>query len=63
MKHEHVVSSMIRSIGYDPETRKMEVKFKNGNIYTHENVEPDAHESLVHADSVGKHYNQYFRNK
>lgn len=61
MKHEPVKSSMIKSVGYDPETKRMEVKFANNSIYTHENVEQDAFECLRDAESVGKHYNENFR--
>jgi hypothetical protein len=61
MTHEPVKSSMIKSIGYDPESKKMEVKFSSGSIYTHENVEQDEFECLRDAESVGKHYNEFWK--
>lgn len=61
MKHEPVKSSMIKSIGYDPDSKKMEVKFTNNSIYTHENVEQNDFDDFLNAPSVGKHYNENFR--
>lgn len=52
-----VDSSNIHSVGYDPETRHLHVKFKSGGaVYRYEGVAPEAHAQFVAADSKGKHF-------
>lgn len=50
-----VTSSNISSIGYDPDEKTLAVEFKDGTVYHYHDVEPDAHEQLVSAKSIGKH--------
>lgn len=61
IKHVPVKSSMIKSIGHDEESKKMEVRFTGGQTYTFENVELEEFEALRDAPSVGKHYNEFWR--
>ncbi len=56
MIHQPVTSSHIKSIGYDPETKTMEVAFVNGSSYAYDGVKPALHQALLAAPSVGKHF-------
>ena len=47
-------SSNVTSIGYDPETKTLEVAFKSGT-YRYENVSPEKYQALMAAPSKGKH--------
>ncbi|MGI8588931.1 MAG: KTSC domain-containing protein [Chloroflexia bacterium] len=49
-----VESSMIEAVGYDPDTRELEVLFNSGKLYIYEGVEPTVYEGLMHAESKGQ---------
>lgn len=63
MPHTPVQSSFIRSVGHDSERNIMEVKLKNGQSYQYEGVDSDTFESVRDAESVGKAYNEFVRNR
>jgi len=64
-------SKQLHQVGYDPETKKMRIQFKNwkgdvGRTYEYDNVEPEDHAALMGAKdgphkSIGKHFNNTFR--
>jgi hypothetical protein len=47
--------SMIQAVGYDPETRMLEVVFNSGQTYYYEDVPPEVHQELMAADSKGQY--------
>lgn len=55
MDMQNVESSNVESVGYDPDTQELHVRYKNGSLYKYEGVPPEAHEELMAADSVGTH--------
>lgn len=57
-----VASSMISSVGYDPETQELEVTFKKGRSYTYEGVPQAEYDNLVSAQSVGKYFAANIKN-
>lgn len=59
IKHQPVKSSVITSIGHDPEKQILEVKFKNGKTYTYDKVSEDDHAALIGAESVGRAFNEF----
>lgn len=68
MKMVPVVSSNIESIGHDPETNTMHVKFKDkgtsvGKTYVHDNFPASEHARFIGADSPGSHYHQFIKGK
>lgn len=56
-------SSNVQAIGYDPQSREMQVQFKGGAIYTHANVPVIEHAKFVASESKGTHYHNQFRSK
>jgi hypothetical protein len=58
MTSRPIVSSMIASAGYDPDTRAMEIEFRSGKTYTFEEVPPYVFENLLSSDSPGRYFNQ-----
>jgi inosine/xanthosine triphosphate pyrophosphatase family protein len=56
MQRLPVESSDIVSIGYDPETRLLEVEFNAGRIYQYREVEPDIYEHFIRAESYGRYF-------
>lgn len=55
MKLTTVESSMIHAVGYDAETKTLEVVFNNGNIYRYQDVPPEEYEGLMNAESKGRY--------
>ncbi len=58
MDRTTVTSSNIASVGYDLETRTLEVEFKHGGVYQYAEVPPEDHAGLMAADSKGKFLNE-----
>ncbi len=63
MERTPVKSSSIRSVGYDPETRMLEVEFASGAVYQHQDVPPELHKGLTDAESPGRFYQQNLRGR
>ena len=55
MKREPVDSSMIASVGYDPDTEELEVEFNSGKVYLYRNVPKEEYEGLMAAGSKGQY--------
>lgn len=55
MKREAVDSSMIASVGYEPDDRILEVEFTSGTIYQYEDVPPEEFMGLMNSDSKGQY--------
>lgn len=58
-----VRSSAISAVGYDPETGRMQVKFKQGDTYTFCRVPQRVFDGLLAAMSKGAYYDTYIRGK
>ncbi len=57
MERERVKSSVIASVGYDPDAQVLEVRFHSGRTYRYFDVPPRVYGQLVAADSVGAYFN------
>lgn len=58
MTRTPVTSSNVKSVGYDPNTRTLEVEFNSSGVYQYGNVSEGEYQSLLQAESVGKAVNQ-----
>ena len=58
-----VSSSNLESVGHDPATSELHVKFKSGPLYIHSAVSADQHAAMMGMDSPGKHYFANIRGK
>lgn len=56
MKRTYVMSTDIKSIGYDEPTRTLEIEFLNYSIHQYQNVPKIAHLALMTAQAKGLHY-------
>ncbi len=56
-----VQSASIHSIGHDPETSTLHVKFHSGDTYHFHNVSALKHQALMAAPSIGRHLNQIIK--
>jgi hypothetical protein len=58
-----VKSSLLKSVGYDPETKQLEVEFaKTGRLYAYQDVPADVHATVMGAESVGAAFLKHVRN-
>jgi hypothetical protein len=56
-------SSQLAQHGYDPATKTLAVKFKNGGLYHYAGVSQEAYDALTKAKSLGKHFAANVRSK
>jgi hypothetical protein len=59
MKLQPVESSMLVAAGYDPQTRTLEVIFKEGGRYRYREVPQSEYEALLQAQSKGRYMQSY----
>lgn len=57
MEHTPIVSSTIRSAGYDHQTMTMEVAFMNESVYQYFDVPEHIFQGLLTAPSAGIYFN------
>jgi len=57
----YVRSRAITAIGYDPQTKRLRIKFKQGSIYNFCNVPEHVFNGLMNAASKGTFYNDHIR--
>ena len=56
MKRTYVMSTDIKSIGYDEPTHTLEIEFLDSSILQYQNVPKIAHLALMTAQAKGLHY-------
>lgn len=56
-----VFSSHIDSIGYNPDTRDLVVKWKKGRLSAYAEVTPDKARSVINAPSVGEAISEFVK--
>ena len=62
MNRKNVSSSNIKSVGYDKNTKVLEVEFHNSGLYHYKDVPENTADELVNATSVGKFFNMRVKN-
>jgi hypothetical protein len=58
-----VDSSSLRSIGYDKNTKALEIQFRNGAVYVYADVPLDVWIGLRDAPSKGKFFQENIRDR
>lgn len=61
MERLPVKSTNVKAVGYDAETKTLQVEFKSGGIYQYAGVQPEMYADLLEADSVGRFVSQVVR--
>lgn len=56
IKRQKVKSSHLDEVGYDLESKTLEVLFHNGDIWRYSPVSEEAKNALLNADSVGSYF-------
>jgi hypothetical protein len=63
MERVTVESSSLRSVGYDEDTRVLEVEFLSGRIYSYAGVPPEAYDWLMRSKGKGGYFNRMIRDR
>jgi len=58
-----VVSSNIRSVGYDGDAMVMKIEFVDGGVYHYYNVPASTHDGLMNVASKGSYFHRYIRDR
>jgi hypothetical protein len=61
MERQPVTSSNLRSVGYDPDSRTLEIEFQTGRVWRYAGVPPSVYSTLMAADSKGSYFNSLIR--
>lgn len=62
MNRETVESSNLKSVGYDPNTKILEIEFHHGGVYQYFDVPANVHSGLMSAPSKGSYHYQHIKN-
>jgi hypothetical protein len=62
MIRESVISSELRSVGYETQALVLEVEFQTGGIYQYFGVPDSVYRALMTAPSKGRYFNANVRN-
>jgi hypothetical protein len=63
MNHVDVESSNLKSVGFDDLSKRLQIRFKSGEVYEYTGVPPTVHRALMTAASHGKYFIANIRNK
>lgn len=58
-----VKSRILRSAGYDDQSRILEIEFQNGLVYRYSGVPPKVFADLMHSGETGKYFSEKVRPK
>jgi len=61
MNRTSVSSSNIASIGYDANSRVLEIEFLNGSVYQYSSVPESLYNGLMNASSHGSYFDSYIK--
>jgi hypothetical protein len=61
MDRQHIESTSIRSVGYEPQDATLEIEFLHGGIYLYFSVPPLVYEQLRGAESKGAGFHEFIR--
>ena len=62
MKRIPVISTDLKSVGYDEAQKILEVEFLNKSIYQYSRVTADIYENLINANSKGEYFSAKIKN-
>lgn len=61
MERESVKSSNLASVGYDSDSKTLEIEFNNGGLYQYFSVPESIYNGLMAASSKGSYFDQYIK--
>lgn len=62
MRRQPASSSNLKSVGYDPGGRVLEIEFQDGGVYQYDNVPKEVYVALMEASSHGSFFHRNISN-
>ena len=63
MERQPVKSRILRSVGYDDNTKILEIEFQNGLVYQFLNVPLKVYTDLIRSSEIGKYFTEKVRSR
>jgi len=63
MLRQSVISTELRSVGYDEDRRTLEVEFHRGGTYCYFDVESSVNAELMSTSSKGRYFNTHIKDR
>ncbi len=63
MKRKGVISSSLRSVGYDEAARVLEVEFLSGGVYRYYGVPRETYQELLESPSKGRYFLEHIKDE
>lgn len=61
MQLKPVSSSNLKAVGYDAETKTLQIEFLNGGLYEYYNIPENIYKGLMAASSHGSYFDQHIK--
>jgi len=61
VERQPVESEALRSVGYDPSSRVLEIEFTSGSVYRYFGVPADTYAGLMESNSFGSFFAEHIR--
>lgn len=61
MDRDPVSSSLLASVGYDPDDQVLEVELQDGKVYQYSDIPEETYRELLTAGSLGRYFNRHIR--
>jgi hypothetical protein len=61
VERKSVKSVILRSVGYDENSKILEIEFKKGLVYQYSGVPPKVYADLMHSGEMGKYFSEKVR--
>jgi hypothetical protein len=63
MKRIDVDSSILRSVGYDPATKTLEIEFTTKDVRQYVKVPPEVYDKLMASSSLGMYFRRHIKDE
>ena len=63
LERQPVKSRILRSVGYDDNTKILEIEFQNGLVYQFLNVPLKVYTDLIRSSEIGKYFTEKVRSR
>lgn len=63
MQHIPVHSSNLASVGYDPDSQLLEIRFRSGRTYSYSGVPESRYQGLMAAYSKGSYFADHIKDR
>jgi hypothetical protein len=61
VRRQRVQSSALRAVGYDIDSRTLEIEFRSGSVYDYLDVPPEEALGLLQSASLGRYFGRRIR--